>query len=325
MHMNSVIWPLNNVSCTRRYGDLDSAVLSYGPCQTPTLGFCVQRHLEIETFKPEPYWSLDLGVMNAGSMCRAIWDSGRSFNRNKVEEILAKCRNASPAATVKVISMVSKEKKQGRPLPLNTVALLKACSKALGIGPHAALNIAERLYLSGYLSYPRTESTRYPSSFDIKGTLQSQTGDSRWGQYVTDLLKKGANMGKGGVDMGDHPPITPCRHARAGELSGDTARVYDLVARHFIASVSEDAVWKSTTVCLSIEELGDKGKFTIRGKQMVTPGFLAIVLYKQYGDEPEGGTDDDNEEEKVLPDFHVGDQFGLIFPSQAKAGKVSVM
>lgn len=58
---------------------------------------------------------------------------------------------------------------------------------------------------------------------------------------------------------------------------------------------------------------------------MVTPGFLAIVLYKQYGDEPEGGTDDDNEEEKVLPDFHVGDQFGLIFPSQAKAGKVSVM
>lgn len=176
--------------------------------KTPTLGFCVQRHLEIETFKPEPYWSLDLGVMHSGSMCRATWDSGRSFNRNKVEEMLAACRNASPAATVKVTSLVSKEKKQGRPLPLNTVALLKACSKALGIGPHAALNIAERLYLSGYLSYPRTESTRYPSSFDIKGTLQSQTNDSRWGQYVTDLLKKGPNVGKSGVDMGDHRKTT---------------------------------------------------------------------------------------------------------------------
>lgn len=119
-------------------------------------------------------------------------------------------------------------------------------------------------------------------------------------------------------------PITPCRHARAGELSGDSARVYDLVARHFIASVSEDAVWKSTVICLSIEELGEKGNFTIRGKQMVTPGFLAIVLYKQYGDEPDEGNDED-EEEKVLPEFQVGDQFGLTYPAHAKSGKVSMM
>ena len=62
-------------------------------------------------------------------------------------------------------------------------------------------------------------------------------------------------------------PITPCR-PRAGELTGDMARVYDLVTRHFIASVSQDAVWKSTTVCLSIDELQDKGTFTIRGKQV---------------------------------------------------------
>jgi DNA topoisomerase-3 len=78
----------------------------------------------------------------------------------------------------------------------------------------------------------------------------------------------GPNVAKGGVDMGDHPPITPCRHARAGELTGDMARVYDLVARHFIASVSHDAVWTSTTVHLSIKALGDKGRFTVRGKQV---------------------------------------------------------
>jgi DNA topoisomerase-3 len=66
----------------------------------------------------------------------------------------------------------------------------------------------------------------------------------------------------------DHPPITPCRNARAGELSGDMARVYDLVTRHFIASVSHDAVWTSTTVHLEIDVLDDKGQFTIRGKQV---------------------------------------------------------
>jgi len=126
----------------------------------------------------EPYWVLDLGVMNSGTMCRALWDAGRSFNRNKVDALVLKCRDASPPASARVVSVVTKDKKQGRPVPLNTVALLKACSKALGIGPHQALSVAERLYLSGYLSYPRTESTKYPSSFDVAGTLRDQTNDN---------------------------------------------------------------------------------------------------------------------------------------------------
>ena len=293
-----------------RYGDLDSAVLSYGPCQTPTLGFCVQRHIDIETFKSEPYWLLDLGIMKRGKMCRAVWDSGRSFNMQKVQGLVSVCTKA-PRCMAKVTSMTIKEKKQGRPTPLNTVAMLKACSKALGIGPHAAMQTAERLYLSGYLSCesfllccsalcctpdclskalsnayrcllpqspltlspisansdPRTESTAYPKSFDVHGALKQQCGDNRWGTYVHNLLShEGPNKSKGGVDMGDHPPIIPCRSAGPGELSGDMARVYDLVTRHFIASVSHDAVWQATKVTVDVDALGNQGQFTIQGK-----------------------------------------------------------
>lgn len=181
-----------------RYGDLDSGVLSYGPCQTPTLGFCVQRYLDIETFSPEPYWLLDLSIMKRGRVCKATWDSGRSFNRKKVEQLLEKCWERSTPPSVRVLSVASKHRKQGRPTPLNTVALLKACSKALGIGPQHALHAAERLYLSGYLSYPRTESTAYPKSFDINGTLQAQASDSRWGSYVRELLQDGPTQSKRG-------------------------------------------------------------------------------------------------------------------------------
>ena len=249
-----------------RYGDLDSAVLSYGPCQTPTLQFCVKRLVDIETFKPEPYWVLELNVIKRGRMLQALWNSGRSFNKQKIEDLLK--LSIEQNAVVKVADVVTKEKKQGRPVPLNTIALLKACSKALGIGPHAAMQTAERLYLSGYLSYPRTESTAYPKSFDIRGTLQQQGSDGRWGKIVREMLQEGINKSRGGVDMGDHPPITPVRAAGPSELSGDMARLYDLVVRHFIASVSKDAVWQSTSVEFELDALGDKGKFSLRGKEV---------------------------------------------------------
>jgi DNA topoisomerase III len=147
---------------------------------------------------------LELGIIKRGRTLRALWASGRSFNRGRVESLLQTAREA-PLVIVK--SVVTKEKKQGRPVPLNTVALLKACSKALGIGPHACMQAAERLYLSGYLSYPRTESSSYPQSFDIVGTLKDQSTDGRWGAYVRRLLKEGPTKSRGGVDMGDHPYV----------------------------------------------------------------------------------------------------------------------
>lgn len=216
-------------------------------------------------------WTLELAVLKRGRMLRATWEAGRSFNKHKTEELAMKAMENNP--TVIVTSVVTKDKKQGRPVPMNTVNMLKACSKALGIGPHAAMQSAERLYLSGYLSYPRTESTAYPKSFDIKGTLEQQAGDSRWGSYVRGLLAQGNNKSRGGVDMGDHPPITPCRSAGPHELSGDMGRIYELVVRHFIASVSEDAVWRSTKIGFEIESLGPKGKFFLSGKQVSRIGF----------------------------------------------------
>lgn len=73
-----------------RYGDLDSSVISYGPCQTPTLGFCVQRHDEIQTFKPETFWVLRVTASTEeGRELPLEWKRGRVFEKDIANMFLA--------------------------------------------------------------------------------------------------------------------------------------------------------------------------------------------------------------------------------------------
>ena len=65
-----------------KYGDLDSSLISYGPCQTPTLGFCVDRHDTIQTHKPEPYWVLHVAVeTKEEKRLNLEWERVRCFDR----------------------------------------------------------------------------------------------------------------------------------------------------------------------------------------------------------------------------------------------------
>lgn len=67
-----------------------------------------------------------------------------------------------------VESVSTSDSVRQRPQALNTFELMKAASSGLGLGPHTTMQIAERLYTQGYISYPRTETNEYPANFNIK-------------------------------------------------------------------------------------------------------------------------------------------------------------
>ena len=68
-----------------KYGNLDSSVISYGPCQTPTLGFCVERHLRIVEHVPKPFWTVEASLKKEGHSLDLSWSRERIF-----EHVVAK-------------------------------------------------------------------------------------------------------------------------------------------------------------------------------------------------------------------------------------------
>ena len=99
-----------------------------------------------------------------------------------------------------VTSVSQKEKAKERPIALNTVELMRVASSGLNMSPHHAMQLAEKLYTQGFISYPRTESTQYAENFDLRDVLRQQQNNNDWGEDVRDLLSKGINKPRKGHD-----------------------------------------------------------------------------------------------------------------------------
>ncbi|PSS35638.1 DNA topoisomerase [Actinidia chinensis var. chinensis] len=253
-----------------KYGNLDSRVISYGPCQTPTLGFCVQRYLQITTFKPEKFWAVQPYIIQKGYELKLEWERNKLFDSD-VAGMFQKL--IMEDGIVEVTGISEKQECKTRPSGLNTVNLLKVASSALGFGPQLAMQLAERLYTQGFISYPRTESTSYPSSFDFRGTLEALVKNPAWGSYIQTLLADGYLKPRSGTDAGDHPPITPMCSATEDMLGTDAWRLYQYVCQHFLGTISPDCKYLRTKIEFSVaEEI-----FHCIGQCVTIKGFTSIM------------------------------------------------
>ncbi|KAH8739347.1 DNA topoisomerase III beta-1 [Cryptosporidium ryanae] len=263
-----------------KFGEFNkNSIISYGPCQTPTLFFAVRRRDIINSFVPEKYYTISATILKDSQSLSLKWCRSKIFDLQVARCLLQIIQSKKISVSGRVIKVSRTNSKRIRPLPLNTVNMLKISSTTLGIGPFQTLSIAEKLYLSGYITYPRTETSRYSETFDIEATISMFSSHPVWGRYSLELLKFGyASPRKDGSDAGDHPPITPVKSATNNDLSGDSWRLYDMICRHFLATVSRDASILKETIKFDIQ--GET--FFTSGMKMTDSGFLKILYSENF-------------------------------------------
>jgi DNA topoisomerase III len=260
-------------------------ILSYGPCQFPTLGLIYDRWASIQSFIAEPFWSLTLKVsysFPSTDVFTCLWERNRIFDELVIHALFDRVSTKilDSDGLISIVELTPQARSRWRPSPLNTVEMTKLVSSKLHIPSHRCMQIAESLYTKGVLSYPRTETEVYHHSMDVRGLVNLQAAHSIWGQYCTELLGSGRYLTPrfGQKNDNAHPPIHPVRSVEQAHLDYDEWRVYELVARHFIATCSPDARGSNTNVKFKIDE----EVFTLDGLVVTEKNWLEIFHYEKW-------------------------------------------
>ncbi|TFK44130.1 prokaryotic type I DNA topoisomerase [Crucibulum laeve] len=277
-----------------RVGQLaEGGVISYGPCQFPTLGFIVQRYNRVKDFRPETFWFIYLAVSrltsSQGNEDTAFnWRRGHCFD---VEVAVALYEMVLENPRARVTKVTNKSTRKWKPLPLTTVELQKAGSRLLGLAPKKVLDVAEKLYQQGFVSYPRTETDQYDPQFDFMTLIHKQTVDPAWGGFATGLEQGNFNTPRKGKNNDKaHPPIHPTAHA--GNLAGEEKRVYEFITRRFLACCSKDAEGWQTTVDI----VCGGEDFYATGLVVLEKNYLEVYPYDKWTGH-------------VIPEFAEGEEF----------------
>ncbi|KAK1947637.1 DNA topoisomerase 3-alpha [Phytophthora citrophthora] len=258
-------------------------VISYGPCQFPTLGFVVERFLKIQNFEREAFYHISVTHQQNdrpdAPTTTFKWKRGHLFDRMACLCIY-ECLVESQTATIESIDKRPSWKR--KPLPLTTVELQKRASRWLRISSEATMKAAESLYNKGLLSYPRTETSKFKEGTDLMNLIRLHENHHQWGNYVTrDLLDGGKYEAPrhGNSDDQAHPPIHPTKSVALNTLSDpNEKKVYEFVTLHFLACCSRDAKGSQTSVVMRMLD----ESFTASGLMVEERNYLDIYKYEKW-------------------------------------------
>ena len=261
---------------TLKYGQ-NRQVLSIGRVQTPTLALIVNRQKEIENFKPEPYWVL--ATVYRDTTFTAT--SGKFTSKEEGEKAFA-IIEGKPFTVTKV------EKKEGKEQPpqlYDLTSLQVDCNRKFNYSAEMTLNLIQALYEKKFTTYPRVD-TQYLSD-DIypkcpqtmNGLYQTKFGGvAPYAELIKPIGGKPLKKSKRVFDTSkvtDHHAIIPTG-VIPQNLSDAEQKVFDLVARRFIAVFLPDCKFSTTTVLGEVNGENETVEFKVTGKEILDPGWRVV-------------------------------------------------
>ncbi len=252
-HLIDFVWGVN-LSRVLSQSALSSGhryrTVSVGRVQGPTLNFLVERELEIREFVPVPFWKLEGVFEKDGRKLEAEYSKEKVGTKAEAEKVRDDCRGREGVATYVRRSVVQVPP----PPPFSIGDLQKEAYRVFGYSPSRTLQIAERLYLSALISYPRTGSQRLPPSINYRGILQGLWALGEYAKDARGLLGTELKPVQGAKADQAHPAIHPTGQVPRRPLDASEASVFDLVVRRFLAAFGQSARRELVTAGISVGE-----------------------------------------------------------------------
>ena len=284
-------------------------VLSVGRVQTPTLKLLVDREEEIEDFKPEKFWTVHARFKREEGEAHTydgVWFKNKQ-NRLKEREAAEGIAEKVRGGTGTVRKAEKKTVTEKPPLLYDLTELQRNANARYGFTAERTLRAAQALYEERKLiTYPRT-SSRYLSKDmvgGLKGRVEATTALPELSPFARELLSlPKLPITKGIVDdakVTDHHAIVPTNKKSSGNLPPDEAKVYDLVARRFLAVFFPAARFENTTVVTEVR----KETFLSKARVVLETGWRALY--------PDGVGGRKEKEPPVLPPIEAGQEWDVV-------------
>ena len=276
---------------------------SAGRVQSVALRLVCDRESEIESFIPQEYWSVAVTLETGESaqfVARVVNFDGKKIGRLDIpdETTARKVEAALKAGAYKVLSVEAKPVRRNPPPPFTTSTLQQEASRKLGFASSRTMQVAQRLYEAGHITYMRTDGVDVAP--EAIAATRDAIGDQFGARYVPAKARHYQVKAKNAQEA--HEAIRPTDVSRTpGSLSleDDQARLYELVWKRMMASQMASAELERTTVEIDAGG-GPKVGLRATGQVVRFDGFL--TLYQEGRDDAK-----DDDDDKRLPAMKEGD------------------